>query len=258
MGVHDWTLVPAGISHDFHHEWISTIKRALNSGLLPANYYALAEQIAGGLGPDVLALESGAPEFGASFDEAALPPNDVSEMNGGVAVAEPKVQFASIGDIDSSRRKHIVIRHVSGHAPVAVIEIVSPGNKSTRDAVDRFVGKAWELLESGIHLMAIDLFPPTTNAPRGLHNAIWGEYSSQSFEPPLESPVVVSSFAATTPKKAFANAIAIGERLPEMPLFLRHEHFVNVPLATTYDTAWEATPKVWRDRLTASASSRVK
>jgi hypothetical protein len=36
MSIHDRTWVPAGIFHDFHHEWISTIKRFLSSGLLPA------------------------------------------------------------------------------------------------------------------------------------------------------------------------------------------------------------------------------
>jgi hypothetical protein len=43
MPVHDWTRVTAGIFHDFHHERISTIKRALNAGLLPAGSYALAQ-----------------------------------------------------------------------------------------------------------------------------------------------------------------------------------------------------------------------
>ena len=47
--VHDWTRVDAGIFHDFHHEWISEIKRALNRGILAPPYYALAEQIAGSL-----------------------------------------------------------------------------------------------------------------------------------------------------------------------------------------------------------------
>jgi hypothetical protein len=55
--IHDWTRVEPGIFHDFHPEWISTIKRSLNEGLLPENYYALAEQIAAGREPDVLALE---------------------------------------------------------------------------------------------------------------------------------------------------------------------------------------------------------
>ncbi len=50
MPVHDWTRVIAGTFHDFHHEWIMAIKRTLNSGLLPSEYYAMAEQITGGLG----------------------------------------------------------------------------------------------------------------------------------------------------------------------------------------------------------------
>src|SRR5438309_823998 len=40
MPIHDWTRVEAGIFHDFHHGWIADIKRALNAGVLPPNYYA--------------------------------------------------------------------------------------------------------------------------------------------------------------------------------------------------------------------------
>ena len=58
MPVHDWTRVSAGTFHDFHSTWIVEIKRALNVGLLPANYYAMAEQVAGETGPDVLTLQS--------------------------------------------------------------------------------------------------------------------------------------------------------------------------------------------------------
>jgi hypothetical protein len=56
MPMHDWTRVDAGIYDDFHHEWISETKRTLNRGLLPPDYYALAEQVAAGFGPDVLTL----------------------------------------------------------------------------------------------------------------------------------------------------------------------------------------------------------
>ena len=55
MPIHDWTRVDAGIFHDFHHTWITEIKRVLNSGLLPPDYYALAEQIAGGADIDAVA-----------------------------------------------------------------------------------------------------------------------------------------------------------------------------------------------------------
>src|SRR5689334_19161147 len=84
MPIHDWTRVDAGIFHDFHHEWISTIKRALNSGLLPPDHYALAEQIAGGLGPDVLTLQ--APTADAS-------PRKNAPAGVALATAPPPVRY---------------------------------------------------------------------------------------------------------------------------------------------------------------------
>ena len=44
MPIHDWSRVDAGIFHDFHHAWIEQIKRLLNSGVLPPDHYAMAEQ----------------------------------------------------------------------------------------------------------------------------------------------------------------------------------------------------------------------
>ena len=51
MPIHDWTRVSAGTFHAFHLSWISEIQEALNSGLLPADYYAQAEQTGGPMGP---------------------------------------------------------------------------------------------------------------------------------------------------------------------------------------------------------------
>src|SRR5260370_29480989 len=86
MPIHDWTRVDAGIFHAFHHDWITDISRALNRGLLPAAYYALPEQIAGGLGPDVLTLRR---PGGNGMPLTVQPPD------GGVAlaVAPPKVRI---------------------------------------------------------------------------------------------------------------------------------------------------------------------
>src|SRR5947208_15045703 len=84
MPIHDWTRVDAGIFHAFHHDWITDIARALNRGLLPEDYYALPEQIAGGLGPDVITLR--VPANGS-------PP--LPAPRGGVPLAEvpPQVRY---------------------------------------------------------------------------------------------------------------------------------------------------------------------
>lgn len=56
MPVDDWTRVEAGIFHDFHVGWITGIRSVLNQGLLPSEYYAMAEQVMGGFGPVILTL----------------------------------------------------------------------------------------------------------------------------------------------------------------------------------------------------------
>ncbi|MCY2962340.1 MAG: DUF4058 domain-containing protein, partial [Planctomycetota bacterium] len=93
MPIHDWTRVDAGIFHDFHHAWIFEIKRTLNRGILPADYYAMAVQVAGGLGPDVLSLPRNdeGPAQGQSGRESG---------DGGVALADapPRVAFHMVDE----------------------------------------------------------------------------------------------------------------------------------------------------------------
>src|SRR5215469_4150328 len=95
MPVHDWTRVNAGTFHHFHHEWISTISRALNAGLLPPDYYAMAEQIAGGLGPDVLTLENVRPQPARGNGNGAAAPGTSGTGGIKVATAPPRVRFTA-------------------------------------------------------------------------------------------------------------------------------------------------------------------
>ena len=50
MPLHDWTRVGAYAYHDFHTAWLVAVRNALNRGILPAGYYARAEQVAGDIG----------------------------------------------------------------------------------------------------------------------------------------------------------------------------------------------------------------
>src|SRR5262245_55502153 len=128
MPIHDWTRVDAGIFHAFHHGWIEEIARALNRGLLPSDYYALPEQHAAGFGPDVLALER------KENDDAAEGEGETGAPSGaaGVLLAAPKLEPTAETDMAFYRRKQktVTVRHVSGDRVVAMVEIVSPGNKA--------------------------------------------------------------------------------------------------------------------------------
>jgi hypothetical protein len=246
MPIHDWTRVEAGIFHDFHHTWITEIKRALNRGLLPPDHYALAEQIAGGLGPDVLTLHRPA-------NGAPPPPEPV----GGVALATvpPQVQFRlrAEPDLYAAKAKAITIRHSSNHRVVAILEIVSPGNKNSRHGLLAFVRKAVEILKARIHLLIVDLFPPGPRDPQGIHKAIWDEFIDSDFTLPPDKRLTLAAYSAGEWPEAFVEPTAVGLRLPDMPLFLAPDVYIPMPLEATYQSAWEAVPSFWRHVLTASA-----
>ena len=59
MPIHDWTRVEAGTYHHFHQQWTGELCDALNAGVLPDGYFALVDQRAVGMVPDVLALKHG-------------------------------------------------------------------------------------------------------------------------------------------------------------------------------------------------------
>src|SRR5439155_16946922 len=120
MPIHDWTRVEAGIFHHFHHRWISAVSDALNAGLLPDDYYALAEQYAAGFGPDVLTLQETPDESGDG------PGTNPSREGRGVLLAPPKLQPIAETDLAFYRRKQntVAVRHVSGDRIVAMVEIV--------------------------------------------------------------------------------------------------------------------------------------
>ena len=104
MPVHDWTRVKAGIFHEFHTDWFFTLKNALNQGVLPPNHYAMAEQISGGLHPDVLALEQRDPSPAGGIGLS-------SDSNGDVAVAvkPPAVQFTATTELERYAKNAIVL-----------------------------------------------------------------------------------------------------------------------------------------------------
>ena len=248
MPIHDWTRVKAGIFHDFHHEWISQIKRALNGGLLPPGYYALAEQIAGGMGPDVLTLD-----FGPSPGPSSSSPNGAPD-GGGVAleVRRPRVRYHVEAEPGSyaGKAKAVVVRHSSDHRVVAMVELVSPGNKASRYAIDQFAAKARQAMQDGVHLLIVDLFPPGPRDPGGLHRLIWDEGDGGGFTLPPDEPLACISYIGGPAPQLFLEPMAVGRALPEeMPLFLDPGHYVPVPIEATYLAAFDAVPAVWRDAL---------
>ncbi len=235
MPIHDWKEVDDGVFHDFHHSWIEEIRRALNQGILPSDYYAMAEQHAGGFGPDVLTLQGH---------------RGISNSRGGAAlVSPPKPRIAAVTPADYYRRKQaaVVVRHVNGDDVVAVIEIVSRGHKSKRAAVAQFVAKACGLFSGGIHLLVVDLHPPGRLDPGGMHGAIWDEWAGETYVAPPGEPLTVVSYEADIPIRAYIEPVAVGAELTDAPLFLEPHGCVMVPMEVTYRSAFDVMPRRGRE-----------
>jgi hypothetical protein len=245
MPIHNWTLVDAGIFHDFHLSWIGVLKKALNSGLLPPDYYALAQQIARSLEIDALTLQpTDAGTNGIKGDQQGVV---------ALLTAPPKVRLTARAEIDeyTLKRRTLVIRHVSRHRIIAMIEILSPGNKASRHALRSFLDKALSVLKQGIHLLLVDLFPPGPRDPQGMHGALWQQLVDGGYEPPPDEPLTLASYAAGPAPTAYVEPVAVGKALPDMPLFLDPEQYINVPLEATYREADTGVPRFYREILEA-------
>jgi hypothetical protein len=253
MPIHDWTRVEPGIFHDFHHAWIEELKRALNRGILPPGYYALAEQHAAGFGPDVLTLQ-GTPND-RSEEEGAPPTSDGS----GVALAGPRLQPTAETDLAFYRRKQstVAVRHVSGDRIVAMIEVVSPGNKASRNPIQAFVQKVAELLTNGVHLLILDLLPPGPRDPDGIHGEIWEEIAAQPYNAPKDKPLTLVAYECDLIIRSYVVPVALGDVLPDMPLFLEPQKVVEVPLEASYTAAFAEVPRRWRRVLEAPGSPAI-
>src|SRR5207302_1421650 len=185
-----------------------------NAGRLPPGYFAMVEQKTGGPEPDVVTLELNQPTSSAS---------------GGLVVEfqPPKTRFAARTEAATYARKanRVTVRHPDGDV-VAVLEIVSPGNKDSRHALRTFTRKAVEFLHAGVHLLIVDLFPPSRRDPQGIHKAIWDRLREEPFTLPPDKPLTVAAYAVGTETVAYVEPVAVGDALPDMPIFLTADRYL--------------------------------
>jgi hypothetical protein len=218
MPMHDWTRVTAGTYHNFHFRWIAAIMDRLNEttwSVLPVEIRSLLER-------------RSEPTYAA-----------------------PRVWHRAETEVDiyAAKAKAVTVRHASNHRVIAIVEIVSPGNKSSRQSVGQFAEKAEEFLRAGIHLLIVDLFPPSVRDPQGIHKAIWDQFLDNDFTLPRDTPLTLAAYIGGPVPESFVNVTALGLTLPEMPLFLTPDEYVPLSLEATYQMAWDAVPAFWQNVL---------
>jgi hypothetical protein len=245
MPAHDWTRVSSGTFHNFHCRWQSALCDALNAGGLPGGYFAMMEQRADGTIPDVLAIE------------LPPPPTPSTAEPGGLALATspPKARFIVKTDraVYAHKARRITVRDELGEV-VTIIEIVSPGNKDTSNAIRSFSKKMADFLLHGVNLVVVDLFPPSDRDPQGIHKVIWDAIEDDPFELPPDKRLTAAGYNADD-LTGYVEPFAVGDTLPEVPLFLRGERYVPCPLESSYQATWAVMPSPIRRLLEPPASN---
>lgn len=217
MPLHDWSRVPAGLFHDFHQSWTVQICDALNACSLPKGNSALIER-------------SLVTHYGDGSRAEFLTKSNAS---------------CSDNAFYAGRANRIVLRHHLSQI-LAVIEIVSPGNKDSRAALRNFVDKTLDFLKSGIHVLVVDLFPPTQRDPFGIHKLIWDEIEEEPFVLPPGKDRILVAYETGRERAAYIEPVGVGDVLPDMPVFLSNDLHVLAPLESTYMATWNASPEEFR------------
>lgn len=206
MPIHDWSSVASGLFHHFHQTWSVAISDHLNAGVLPNELMALVEQ-------------------------------RIAEKPTATIIRQ------SDGEFYSELANRILIKHSLGQI-VAVIEILSPGNKAGRAAIKELVEKVSGLVQNGVHVMLIDLFGPTSRDPNGIHKLVWDEFQVEDFEFPQGKDRMVVFYEGNPGSVAYIEPVGLGDLLPDMPLILAKKLHIRVPLERIYMETWQKLPQV--------------
>jgi hypothetical protein len=207
----------------------------------------MAEQLGGDLGaPYVLTLQTA-----DTKTESEGPLTGTATLTETPPVVHARTTIAR--DLYARVQRTLVIRHTSDDRIVAMIEVLSPGNKSSRHAIRSFLDKAVAALDGGVHLLLVDVHPPGPRDPQGIHGAVMNEIGAEDYVLAGERPLTVADYIGGAVVEAFVAHFAVGEPIPQMPLFLTRKNYVQVPLEAAYLAAWEDVPPQYQEVLLASS-----
>jgi hypothetical protein len=87
-------------------------------------------------------------------------------------------------------------------------------------------------------------YPPGFDTNSLVADPIWDEFEDEDvlFEFPPGKDRILASYHAGRELAAYVEPVAVGDRMPDMPLFLFDGLHIKVPLEATYQTTWSALP----------------
>ncbi len=228
----------------FHSQWASCISADLNRRL-PKRFLAEGPF---SLGPfasaDVAEIDQASK--GGNGPANGFPPQTATGGGVGVVV-EPVIYSPPASNLTMTaafpEEILVEIRDLyRARQVLAVIEIVSPGNKDDAQAREAFAGKCLSYLAKGLGLVIIDV---VTERLANLHNVLVRlARQDETLVMPGDPPLYVAAYRPIRRNKEdlidlWQWPLAVGSALPAVPLALKGFGCVRLDLEATYSEACE-------------------
>jgi hypothetical protein len=220
----------------FHGYWPAAIVQSLGSRL-PDRYVAEPRvHLGNAFEIDISTFEE--------HQELDSPPQSHGSDNGDVAIATwspPAPSLAVDTEIPEQYQYEVLIFDVERNRHlVAAVEIISPANKDRPDSRQMLIAKCQSLLQKGVCVSLVDL---VTIRHFNLYSELLAVLDRKD---PKFSPDPPPIYAATCRTRVvngkrrletWAHALAVGEPLPTLPLWLTDELSISLELEATYEEA---------------------
>ncbi len=212
-----------------HAAWAANIAGGLNAGLLPPDYHAIPLIKQGGqVEIDVATLRR-------DGDPASAPGETATAV-----WAPPRATASNPVDFNEEDVFEIqVLRRFGGAHLRAAVELISPANKDRPESRRAFATKCASYLAKGVSLVLIDV---VTERLANMHAELFqllGVNGAPSWKSPtnlyaIAYRVVLSGGRRTL--ESWQEALALGQPLPTMPLWLDVDLGIPLRLEETYTT----------------------
>ncbi|HEV3260381.1 MAG TPA: hypothetical protein VG013_26230 [Gemmataceae bacterium] len=211
----------------FLHAWATFIAQQLNRDILPPDYFA-ESQIS--VGPEF--------EVDVATKELTRPGGEAKHTGTAAWSPSPPRITASVDFTQLDTFEIRVYQQVGGAELRAAIELLSPGNKDGSGSRRTFAAKCAGYIQHGIGVVIVDI---VTARAANLHAELFDVLEAKGRRPAWESPTGLYAVAFRAVKirkhprvEGWPEPLALGERLPVMPLWLAMDLYVPVRLEESY------------------------
>jgi Protein of unknown function (DUF4058) len=216
----------------FHSRWIAAIADELNRTLPPRYSAEIQIRLGRNVEADVAEVELGFTESGPG-----------GTADGSVAVAAatwaPPAVTATMPAVFPDSLVVEVRDTADSYRVVAVVELVSPGNKHRPENRRAFSAKSASYLQAGIGLVVVDI---VSDARFNLHDEFMETLGQESARMATGNALYVAAYRPTRRDESnwidvWAFPLGVGQPLPTVPLALRATATVPLDLEVTYSDA---------------------